>query len=1174
MGLPKEIADLIERFDRNRDNYKGGQYNEAQLRQDFLNPFLGALGWDMTNKAGYAEAYRDVIHEDAIKIGGATKAPDYCFRIGSVKKFFVEAKKPSVNLKDDISPAFQLRRYAWSAKLPLSILTDFEEFAVYDCRIKPVQTDKASTGRVLYFTYKDYPAKWDELVNIFSREAVLKGSFDKYAESSKLKKGTATVDDAFLTEIEDWRGMLAKNIALRNADLTTRELNFAVQRTIDRIVFLRICEDRGIEEYGRLQTQLNGTNVYKRLVQLFSQADDRYNSGLFHFQREKERHEEPDKLTPNISIDDKPLKDIINRLYYPESPYEFSVLSADILGQVYEQFLGKVIRLTAGHQAKVEEKPEVRKAGGVYYTPKYIVDYIVKNTVGTLLGDGDRVSGIGNSQYPDSRPPITEPHTGGANVDTNIQGFGSLAGVDESDNRGLSIDESISKGRDLRIDQPNAAGCGFNPGQYSGGAQPEIEKGIPSSRVDCAGFTGGVGNTSLDCQQAGVSGDAGLGQGLGNSAAGRTIDQRSASLSPIPEPRQLTPKQVSRLKILDPACGSGSFLLGAYQYLLDWHLKWYIGNEPDKWAKQKNPAIYRGTAVADWSSGTGDQGSGTAVPTAANRPPTPVNWNLTTSEKKRILLNNIYGVDIDSQAVEVTKLSLLLKVLEGENNQTLANQLRMFHERALPDLGDNIKCGNSLIGPDFYQQQTMLDDEERYRVNVFDWGKEFSEITKAGGFDAVIGNPPYIRMEGFKPIKDYLKNKYKSHEERADIYAYFLERGINMLNSLGSIGMIVSNKFMKAKYGRPLRKVFADSATVNTIADLAGADVFQSATVRTVVIIAQRAAARKSHDILYVPVPDHGTIEALRSGRVSLDDYALQKAIRLDSGAVSENGWQLLSKDNTHLLEKLRINSLTLKEWVGSSALFGSKTGLNDAFIIDAAKRKELIGKHATSKEIIQPILFGKDVRRYYVEGGRQYVIYCHPNKNIDYYPAVRDHLALYKQDLVKRATKQSWYELQQPATSLININLRPKIVYPIIANECRFTLDTEGYYINDKVFLLPSDDLTLIGILNSRIANFYFGAVCAALEGSTERYLEFRAQYVDKYPIPKKLSKWDKKITLEKLVTQMLALKKQIVKIKTDHEKTSLQRQIDAADHQIDQLVYELYELTEEEIRTVENKK
>ncbi len=391
---PPEVLTLVEHFERNRDDYRSGQYNEAQLRQQFLNPLFEALGWDMANRAGYAEAYKEVIHEDAIKIGKETKAPDYCFRIGGTRKFFLEAKKPSVFIKEDIPAAFQLRRYAWSAKLPLSILCDFEEFAVYDTRIKPDRNDKASTARINYFTYKDYAEKWGEIVSVFSKDAVLRGSFDKYAETTRLKKGTATVDDAFLTEIEDWRDLLAKNIALRNADLTTRELNFSVQRTIDRIVFLRICEDRGIEEYGRLQALQNGTNAYKRLVQLFSQADDRYNSGLFHFQKEKDRHEEPDTLTTKIEIDDKPLKDIIKRLYYPESPYEFSVLSADILGQVYEQFLGKVIRLTAGHQAKVEEKPEVRKAGGVYYTPKYIVDYIVKNTVGRLLGGADRGSEV------------------------------------------------------------------------------------------------------------------------------------------------------------------------------------------------------------------------------------------------------------------------------------------------------------------------------------------------------------------------------------------------------------------------------------------------------------------------------------------------------------------------------------------------------------------------------------------------------------------------------------------------------------------------------------------------------------------------------------------------------------------------------------------------------------
>jgi hypothetical protein len=166
------------------------------------------LGWDVEDKQGYAEAYKDVIHEGAIKIGRATKAPDYCFRIGGERKFFVEAKRPSVNLKDDASPAFQLRRYAWPAKLPLSIVTNFEEFAIYDCREKPAQSDKPSAGRTLYLRYTDYEKQWEEISSIFSKEAVLKGSFDKYAETQKAGKETAEVDAAFLKEIEGWREML------------------------------------------------------------------------------------------------------------------------------------------------------------------------------------------------------------------------------------------------------------------------------------------------------------------------------------------------------------------------------------------------------------------------------------------------------------------------------------------------------------------------------------------------------------------------------------------------------------------------------------------------------------------------------------------------------------------------------------------------------------------------------------------------------------------------------------------------------------------------------------------------------------------------------------------------------------------------------------------------------
>ncbi|MCD4699993.1 MAG: restriction endonuclease subunit M, partial [Phycisphaerae bacterium] len=305
---PQAVLSLAERFARHRDDYHKGRYGETQVRREFIDPFFSALGWDVDNRAGYAEAYKDVIHEDAIKVGGVTKAPDYCFRIGGARKFFLEAKKPSVDIAGETGPAYQLRRYAWSAKLPLSVLTDFEEFAVYDCRIRPKPTDKASAARTLYIRYDEYAERWDEIASIFSKEAVLQGSFDKYAAGRK-KRGTAEVDTEFLREIEKWRDALARNIALRNT-LDKRELNFAVQRTIDRIIFLRICEDRGVETYASLQALINGTDTYARLMQMFRAADDRYNSGLFHFNTERDRPTAPDSLTPTLNIDDKVLKDI------------------------------------------------------------------------------------------------------------------------------------------------------------------------------------------------------------------------------------------------------------------------------------------------------------------------------------------------------------------------------------------------------------------------------------------------------------------------------------------------------------------------------------------------------------------------------------------------------------------------------------------------------------------------------------------------------------------------------------------------------------------------------------------------------------------------------------------------------------------------------------------------
>jgi hypothetical protein len=383
---PDSIKRLVDQFTAQADHLRSIGYGETQVRIDYLNPLFRALGWDIDNAQGYAEQYREVVHEDRVKVAKLTKAPDYSFRVGGVRKYFLEAKKPFVKVKTDVEPAYQLRRYGWSAKLAVSLLSDFEEFAIYDCRVQPKLLDKASTARREYFKYTEYETKWDFLTETFSKQAVLTGAFDRYCDTKK-GRGASEFDEAFLVEIESWRKTLANNIALRNDGIDEPALNFAVQRIIDRVIFLRMAEDRGTEAPKQLEALLKGDDTYAGLKRLFRAADARYNSGLFHFAREKDRDESPDTLTPTLDIDDAPLKSILKRLYYPESPYEFTVVSADILGSVYERFLGKVITLSSAGRARIEEKPEVRKAGGVYYTPTYIVDYIVRNTIGKLLGD-------------------------------------------------------------------------------------------------------------------------------------------------------------------------------------------------------------------------------------------------------------------------------------------------------------------------------------------------------------------------------------------------------------------------------------------------------------------------------------------------------------------------------------------------------------------------------------------------------------------------------------------------------------------------------------------------------------------------------------------------------------------------------------------------------------------
>jgi len=1026
MSAPDAIRRLVEQYEAHRDAYRSAEYHEAQLRQEFLNPFFHALGWDVYNEKGYSDAYKEVIHEAAIKVGGRTKAPDYCFRAGGGKaSFFVEAKKPAVDIGEAIDPAYQLRRYAWSAKLPVSILTDFEELAVYDCRIRPVRTDKATVARVLYCTCQQYAERWEELQGLFSPEAIRRGALEKFVASQKVKKGTAEVDAAFLTDIEGWRDVLARNVALRNPRVSQGDLNFAVQRTIDRLVFLRICEDRGIEPYGTLQGLANGTAIYRRLAEVFERADERYNSGLFHFSPEKDRIEPPDEITLPLTLDDEPLKQIIQGLYYPESPYEFSVLPVEILGQVYEQFLGKVIRLTKAHQAKVEEKPEVRKAGGVYYTPAYIVDYIVEHTLGKLL-----------------------------------------AGRPES-------------------------------------GKPKAEK-----------------------------------------------------------PRPLTPAQAAKLRILDPACGSGSFLIGAYQRLLDWHRDQYVADDPERHARARSPRLYRGAAGE---------------------------WRLTTGERKRILLNNIYGVDIDPQAVEVTKLSLLLKVLEGESKETVNNQLRLFHERALPDLGRNIKCGNSLVGPDFYEgrQKNLFDEGEMLRINAFDWRAEFSEVFRGPhpGFHAVIGNPPYVSIRTMTEMAPATVAYYNDHYVVAgqgsyDIYVVFVERGLSLLHREGLLGFILPSKFFATDYGEPLRKLLSSRAAVAEIVDFRHGQVFLGATTYTCLLFLS-SAPRKSlrYSVAFPP-------ESL-PGESS-------RPLTVKSGELSGAPWVFARRDERAVLRKLEEASVPLLG-LPCGISRGSSTGADDVFILSSS-RKGVVTRDGESvrieREILRTPLYATDFRRYcFAPARRERVIFPYRLDGPSYrlldeaelasdFPKAYAYLRARKKVLLKRRQFSEWFGFSAPRN--LELHDQGHLMVPLLANTgsyCRLPskmrqfcpMASAGFTIH----ITPDqrwDPRYVLGLLNSRLLFWMLSRISNVFRGG---WITCTKQYVGKLPIRildvSKSPDRNRHDRMVGLVEGMLGLHQRLRQVRTEHGKTVLHRQIEAADRQIDQLVYELYGLSKEEIKLVE---
>ena len=948
-----KLRRLVELFWTNIDQYQSPNYDEANTRSDFVDQFFELLGWDMSNTAGRSEKHRDVVREYRVRIHEHLKAPDYSFQIGGYPVFFVEAKKPSTTVKDNIYAAHQLRRYGYTAKLPFSILTNFREFAVYNTKIKLDEKDKAQAARIFYCTFDqlfdkclfpEYETNFDYLYGIFAKESVLAGNFDRYAGTDAIKRGTSEVDEEILALIEEWRLTLARNIAKLNPSLEIHCLNVAVQKIVDRIVFLRIAEDRQIERYENLLKATQGPGIYGRLQTLFADADEKYNAGLFL------REDWLGKLI----VDDKILASMITGLYYPKSQYAFSVLPIEILGSIYERFLGKTIRLTAGHQAKVEEKPEVRKAGGVYYTPQYIVDYIAQETVGRKL---------------------------------------------------------------------------------------------ESCRSE-------IGN-------------------------------------------------LLTLTILDPACGSGSFLIGAYTFLLDAHLAHYTSENNLKKSLQKK-WIYR-------------------VKGKENA------YRLSIEEKQRILVNGIHGVDIDPIAVEVTKLSLYLKLLEHETQETTEMLFQHSDLKLLPDLDKNILCGNSLIESDFYRNKnlSLFGDEEMRKVNAFDWPKAFPHIFQgggrkspgSGGFDCVIGNPPYVQqsMTAYynAEVAEYLKAKYTSSMGRLNTFGFFIARSfLSLLKKTGTLGVIVPNTILTQEYYQELRKLILEHR-IDSLTQFSK-PVFSQAVVETVIFVASAVKAQDEHKVRIVHY-DNKEMKLLKS------KFLRQKTF-------------LTTHSHSFLTETTGVLLKLKRKIEKQKVLLGQIVHINQAIALKQDRSLSLFRSKKNNR--YKPVIDGRHIDRYSLRWDGDYLAY---------------HL-----ENIHSCKRTDIFEAPE------------KIFFRRVGERLTATYDDQQFYaLNTLVVITPRNQdypvKLLLAVFNSRLMNFYYQHF---LKSTKKVFSEIQARQVAQLPFPATGAIPEKiKSRLIDLVDQMLA-----VQVMLHNSPTKWNRErVEILDKQINELVYEFYELTEKEIAIVE---
>jgi type I restriction-modification system DNA methylase subunit len=911
----QQIAKLVQQYEAEKSSLEKTNYKEAQLRTDYINPLLRSLGWDVGNEEGRSQLYRTVVEEETIEVEEGDhirkKNPDYTLQVLGKRELFYEIKKASLNIEDLQSAAFQTRRYGWSAKLGVSVLTNFRQLIIYDCRYKPSVEDAAHIARYKTFSVEDYTERFDEIYGLLSFNAVSSGIIDELF--SYEKHDSIPFDHYFLSQINDWRVELATNI-ISQIELDEESLNLLVQRLINRIVFLRICEDRELEMFERLKS----VSSYEELKAIFQESDAKYNSGLFDFVE--------DRLTFDIKIDTEILLSIFTNLYYPLSPYDFSVVDSAILSQIYEEFLGKKLKVSEGEVALYDE-PEVAASSGVVPTPRLIVERIIEETIEPLIRDKDE-------------------------------------------------------------------------------------------------------------------------------------------------------GELLSLRIIDICCGSGSFLIQLFEYLQDVYFK--------------------------------------------------VLGELTLEKKRQILLANIFGVDINPYATEVTRFSLLLKLLEGESNLTVESSLASSPNGVLPNLADNIFNGNSLVGFDYYEfdQNAITDIELGRKIRPFDFNEAFPFLNDVFGFDAVIGNPPYVRIQNLvkyskEEIAFYRAKGFKynvASKENFDKYFLFVEQGVKLLNDTGRLGYILPNRFFILKSGERLRKYITENTWLSRIIHFGVSQVFPGRSTYTAILVLGKILTENFIFDRVKNISPAGFFNPVTRIEYSTSTY-------------DRNPWVFLSYEALTVLEKI-YESSTVPLGEIADITVGLQTSADPIYILTDYKEagdyiqftKE--GQNwKVEKAVTRPCFYDLSFSLFDTPKANALMIYPYildgdtarvysEHEMEEHFPACYNYFQHYREELEKRSISGGkkedliWYQYGR-SQSLTKFIGQDKLIWSVLSTDAPYAFDQQSTLFtgggNGPYYgLLPKQNqyslLYILGILSFPVIESLVKSRASEFRGS---YYSHGKQFMVHLPIP-----------------------------------------------------------------------